>query len=72
MNELVCDRIENGIAVLIDEAGQCRSVPLSAFQIPPKEGDVFDDALVYDPVKTASRRDRAKDLLRKLSKKGKK
>ena len=70
MNTYVCDRIEGGFAVLIDRDGETRVCPVGDFQVPPREGDVFDEKLCLNAEETERRRERMKSLFAKRKKKG--
>ena len=70
MKTYVCDRIEGDLAVLIDEEGMQRNAPVRDFAHFPREGDVFDEALRFDPEKTEERREKMRALFAKRKKKG--
>lgn len=68
MNELVCDRIEGDLVILIDENGTVSRLPLSRFPRRPCEGDVFDESLVFQPERTEIRKTRIAARFHRLTK----
>ncbi len=71
MTRLVCDRVENDMVTLVSDDGSVTTVPLSAFEKAPQEGDVFDRSLRFLEDETKTRRDRVHSLFQKLKQKGK-
>jgi len=70
MKTYVCDRIEGEIVILVDEKGDCRSIPLDRFPVRPSEGMVLRADLTCDPEATAARSARMSSLFARLRKKG--
>ena len=70
MKEYVCDRIEGDFALLVDENGKVISLPLSSFPIPPKEGDVLGEDLIFDEKKTQKKKETIQSRFDRLKKKG--
>jgi len=64
------DRIEEGIAVLIDREDDTRHISIPAPLLPPgtREGDILTLTLACDEEATAAARARVAGLIEKLSK----
>ncbi len=67
---LIVDRVEEGYAVCLDDAGASCSLPLSFFPSEVKEQDAFELTLIPRPEEKRVRSERARGLLEKLKRKG--
>lgn len=64
------DRIEENVAVLIDDEDRSFSLPISFFETKVEEGDVFELILTARPEIKKDRTDRIRSLFEKLKNKG--